>query len=175
VTKRPDLSQEQSDELLSRVKNGEGMYALAREFDRYPSNLYKLLERRYGYVFPGKHSYWRPVLTLPTDAAQLGYLAGLIDGEGSLKRRSDGLWNISVGMTDETVIRWLESFGKCTFFINDPAPPRKRFYSWKINRRHDVLAFLKAIEPYMIVKRVVAQEAITELEERVAGAPFQDR
>lgn len=166
---------EVTDEILQRVKNGEGMYALAREFDRDAANLYGLLHRRYGYVFPGKNSYWPPALTLPTSEAQLGYLAGLIDGEGSLKRRSDGLWNISVGMTDETVIRWLASFGTSTFFINDPPPPRKRFYSWKINRRHDVLAFLRAIEPHLIVKREVAQSAIAELEARVAGAPLQHR
>lgn len=169
------LTKEVTDEILRRVKTGEGMYALAREYDRHPSNLYSLLNRRYGYVFPGKNSYWPAALTMPTEPSKLGYLAGLIDGEGSLKRRADGLWYIAVGMTDETVIRWLTTFGNCTFYITEAKPPRQRFFSWRISRRHDVLAFLRAIEPHMIVKRLVAQAAIAELADRVAGAPIQDR
>lgn len=147
------------------------MYALAREYQRHPANVYKLLERRYGYKTKG-NSYWPATLALPDDVAIHGYLAGLVDGEGSLKRRKDGLWSVVVQMTDEGVIRWLHGFGG-SFGIYERDPTRKTIYCWKLGRRHDVLPFLRTIEPYLIVKRELAQEAIAELGARIAGRPMR--
>lgn len=165
------MSKEQSDQILRRHKEGESLYDLAREFNRHPSNVYTLLKRRYGYATKG-NAYWPPTIDIPDNPAVHGYLAGLIDGEGSLKRRKDGLWSVGVQMTDESVIRWLHTLGG-SFGIYLRDSTRKTIYCWKIARRHDVLGFLRPVEPHMIVKRVQAQAAISELEERVAGRPLR--
>lgn len=42
---------------------------------------------------------------MPTDAATLGYLAGLLDGEGTIVSINKGKhWTVVIGMTDEPVI-----------------------------------------------------------------------
>src|SRR5262245_27780334 len=135
--KKPSLSREVTDQLMERIKQGENVYDLAAEVGRYPSNLYSLLKRRYGHKFGERNSYWPPTVVLPTDPAALGYMAGIIDGEGSLKRRPDGLWSIVVVMTDEAVIRWLCAIGGGFATYDRRKENRKRIYRWQVARRAD--------------------------------------
>lgn len=165
--KAPALTWTASDEILRRSNEGESLYALSAEFNRHPSNVYSLLRRRYGWEAEG-HIYWGATVAFPDDPAVLGYIAGIIDGEGCLRRRADGLWTVEVQMTHEPVVDWLHSFGGSTYSYERP-PPRKKIHSWRVARRHDALILLKALEPYMIVKQERAREAIHELTTRVEG------
>ena len=76
-------------------------------------NLYKLMERRYGYKAEDVRyrPVWAPTLDLSaaTDT-DLAYIAGIIDGEGTIMyvtSRKNPIWTVRVSMTDRPVIEWI--------------------------------------------------------------------
>jgi hypothetical protein len=111
----------------------------------------------------GKYKRRSP-LAIPADLAALGYLAGIIDGEGSITRRTSGHWRITVPMTDREVIDYLHSFGGVVSAAPRPAP-RKTMYTWTVGDMEGVASLLEAILPYMHLnaKKQLALEAIREI------------
>ncbi len=107
---------------------------------------------------------------VPTDVATLAYMAGLIDGEGWISFVSGAGWKIGVANTHRGVCEWAAThFGGG---IHDRGERGrevfrsvKESYQWSLQRAPDVLAVLCAIEPYMIIKRDKAQEAINDIGE----------
>lgn len=92
------------------------------------------------------------------------YIAGFFDGEGSLFRHQKG-WRISIGNSDEAVIRWMRAlFNDIGTF--DSFPPRKaqhKFaYAWRINRQGEVWAFLEMFKSYLKIKDKLALVALEE-------------
>lgn len=153
------LSEPEIQTLYKRLKDENLSIAeLARQTGRDKSALYRLFRRRFDYK-PSGSSGWSRTLYLPDDPGVLGYIAGIIDGEGCILHRSDGLFQVKVGMTDETVIRWLEEFGG-KVVINRKLPNRKLSWTWHVSRKKDVAALLTAILPYMIVKKEKAKLTI---------------
>ncbi len=105
---------------------------------------------------------------VPDKQTDLAYIAGLIDGEGHIKRNT-GRWQILIGMNDEEVIDFLYSFGG-TRYKKKAEPPRQESHVWALSRMRHVLPFLKAVLPHMKlnVKRKIARHAIQELEVHLA-------
>lgn len=105
-----------------------------------------------------------PETVVPTDPATLGYLAGLMDGEGCISRNNK-CWRVQIAMTDEAVIRWLGSFGgrvsERKLYGN-----RKPCWRWLLMRQEDVYRFLAAILPHMRVKTDQAIVALAEIDQR---------
>src|SRR5436190_2966266 len=87
---------------LQRVEAGTPVRQIASEANVNQATLGKLLKRRFGYV---PTPYRRPTLTIPEDVATRAYIAGIIDGEGSIPFLNKH-WCVKVGMTDEPVMRW---------------------------------------------------------------------
>lgn len=105
----------------------------------------------------------RSRLKVPENQVDLAYIAGLIDGEGSIIRRATGYWQVAVIMTDKEVIDWLAAVGGTA-----KAQDRRgklRSYDWRLSPQSQVGLFLSAILPYMKVhsKRSKALAAITEI------------
>lgn len=101
-------------------------------------------------------------LKMPTQEWQLAYLAGLFDGEGCITR-ANGRPIIQIGMTDGPVISWLGSIGG-TVRVEQPPGNRKPLYRWRVLAANEVEDFLRAIYPYLRVKRAAAEDAIVEIE-----------
>lgn len=117
---------------------------------------------------------WTPrkvhVATLPQPSeGELGWAAGIFDGEGSLTlaNRLDSKGNVrgsvrlSVGATDRAMIDRLQAlFGGPAW---DGGPPRqegwKRVWLWHVSGRA-VGIILKMIRPYVVVKGELADLAI---------------
>jgi hypothetical protein len=99
----------------------------------------------------------------PGNPVDVGYLAGIIDGEGSIGRVGNG-WRITVRMTDAEVIEKLHSYGGTRTYSERKAP-RKPIYCWTVSRRACVLALLEDVYPHLRVpaKRERAEVAIAEL------------
>jgi hypothetical protein len=159
-------------EAADLTRTGVSVAELARRKGVPPASLYRLLRRRsLGFSLGAR---WKPNLNMPTDPATIGYLAGLIDGEGSIKGSHGDEpgkvkhWNITIGMTHEGIMRWLHSLGG-TFHINkrDMRTNRQQVYTWQVARTMDVLALLKATRPHLIVKAEIADRVIAELTERI--------
>jgi hypothetical protein len=162
----PQLSEDEIAALYERAVAGEFVNHLAREIGMHWSTLYRILSRRYGFL-PNKNWLRETTLTLPTDQFELGYLAGIIDGEGSIMHpgRTE-YWQIKVNMTDEPVIRWLASMGGI-FSVRPPDKPgRKEQYAWVLARQADVRLFLTTMTPLLRVKRAKAEEALASLVRR---------
>jgi len=97
---------------------------------------------------------------IPT-GVQLGYLAAMIDGEGSLKF-GRGRPFVAVYNTDERVMRWLvETVGGSA----GPWDKRGRVpcWTWHIGAARDVLAVVEAVRPFLICKATEADVAIKYL------------
>lgn len=94
----------------------------------------------------------------------LGYMAGIIDGEGSISvtdlsvkyNRSFFTTSVGVTSTDEIMIDWIvDVFGgwKSEYTPKQtPANSRKKVYRWQITGKN-LEVFLSLIEDYVVVKK----------------------
>jgi hypothetical protein len=161
MTKRPWTSAE-LDEALHRAEGGESIRDIAASSGRNRTNLSRQL-RALGLERNGS---WSQTLHLPNDPAVLAYIAGIIDGEGSImfvrrvKDPGGGRCMVRVGMTYRPIIEWLAAFGGKFNFSPRRAENRLDAYTWAVSRRRDVHHLLTSVLPYLIVKREKAEQAI---------------
>jgi hypothetical protein len=99
---------------------------------------------------------------------EYAYLAGLIDGEGTI-RKNGGYWQIKIGMQHKPTIDWLkETFGGST-----PKPthegvititkPRLPYYSWWLSAQGTVYETLRQVRPHLLCKATRADEALEDI------------
>lgn len=118
----------------------------------------------------------------PTDAA---YLAGIIDGEGSivrLRRYEPGslrgvsrhTWRLVVVNTDQDLIEWCRAATGCGSIADKPRirERHKPCWTWQCYA-WNALVVLKQVRPYMKIKAAKATTAIADLEVLVKrSVPF---
>lgn len=110
-----------------------------------------------------------PPITVPTDPAVLGYLAGLLDGEGSVivsRTRGRGSINDSISMrvcitnTDLALIEWLLSELGGSFVSKKILKEHhKQAYQWLLGGKN-AARFLSAVLPYLRIKRAQAEAGL---------------
>ena len=90
------------------------------------------------------------------------YIAGFIDGEGSITKHGETDYRITVSQTNEEVLKMIQVFTKS----GNICQVTKRKEHWKeswvyvVARQKDVLVFLKKIYPYSIVKKNLIRNLI---------------
>jgi len=173
-TRGPYLTTEQSDALYNRlISERLTIGKLAEELERDRAALYRLFNRRYGYrAGHAVGSAWSKTIKLPNDVAIHAYIAGLVDGEGSIiksKQYDIPHYSVTMSLTDEPCIRWVAQFVG-TVSSYRPKGNRKRCYKWSVARKYDVVELLKAILPYLIIKKEKAILAIEALEKELSEA-----
>lgn len=82
---------------------------------------------------------------------QAAYIAGLVDGEGSITRNR-GCARFSLGLTSEPAIRWLAQVTGGSFREVKVGPNRKRFWVWTLSKERAVAALYKRLSPYLLIK-----------------------
>jgi len=121
----------------------------------------------------------RMKLKLPKDKCALAYIAGIVDGEGSIfmgySPNSVGGRNptVTIRNTHLGLIEWLLKFGGRKQTDHRPIDPRtskqnKTCYHWIVTSPMDVQEILIAILPYLIIKKVKAQKMLPECDRRIA-------
>ena len=111
---------------------------------------------------------------------QLAYIAGIIDGEGSLglsrqTNREACKPLIRVVMTNKECIHFLHAAtGIGNFNIDTPPEPRKTAYRWSIGDRLEIYVLLKTVCPYLIVKKKQADVMLEFVERRIQGSRGRD-
>jgi len=111
-------------------------------------------------------------------STELAYIAGLIDGEGTIgfghKKKEDiatYALRLRVGMSDENAIRWLQrtsGFGKITF--RDLSHRRRQnHWVWSVFSKQAADVLGEAL-PYLLVKKPQAELAI--LFQKSKGQPL---
>ena len=95
---------------------------------------------------------WRVQRLSDPDAA---YIAGLIDGEGTIVARANGQRVMSMGNTNLEVIEWLVAHVGGTFYHspNGTGLGKKPFWRWHLSRSRVVEALIERMRPYAIIKR----------------------
>jgi len=95
---------------------------------------------------------------MPND--ELGYLAGVFDGEGTF-----GIWSkgdgktrqlrVCVDMTDgDTILRFLTFFKTGAIYSRVPKDPKhKLMYSWRVTKKEIALDILRKMLPYLSKRR----------------------
>ena len=102
------------------------------------------------------------------EVALCAYLAGIIDGEGTIRiggakcneknRNTRYYASISVGMTDKAVIQLLvETFGSKMRIERVRIPNRKDVYRWGTSGNIAVPRIIEKLLPYLIIKKQQAE------------------
>jgi hypothetical protein len=112
-----------------------------------------------------------------TDAhpCEIAWAAGIIEGEGCLTRRKSkpGCASLSVGMTDEDVVRRLHAvFGAGSVRGPLSRGSGKPFWVWHVAKRAHLLAILPVVYPYMGLRR---RARIEEVLGAFREIPFRHR
>ena len=97
--------------------------------------------------------------------ATLAYTAGIVDGEGTIKLRTNKSYyevEVFVTNTNEWLIQWLKmQFGGRIYLMKDSSrkPNARDGFRWRLISRQ-ASEFLKLILPYLQIKRPQAELAI---------------
>lgn len=97
---------------------------------------------------------------------KVAYIAGILDGEGCIYRNPQGKWIVGISNTNETLMSWLlESLpGSHVYTKKKDYKGRKvNCYYWQIGSQPDILVFLHAMLPFVIVKREKIIQCLEEL------------
>jgi len=121
-------------------------------------------------------------IKMPMDPRELGYIAGLLDGEGFItwsikKQRKSGKYpHIGIVNTNSDVLKYLESFGGRVSWrperVSRFAGIEKRISrcgTWQIDGTLNIIVFLRNVLRSLIIKKKEAEEMLAELERRVLG------
>ncbi len=113
----------------------------------------------------------KPVLVPSGETA--AYIAGLFDGEGNLHRTSrTQSWIITITNTNADIMQYLTntfkggSIGKGTHKNQSYAVGWALDYRFRICGAVNVLRVLRAMLPFLIIKRLKAETAIEDIESR---------
>lgn len=93
---------------------------------------------------------------------ELGYLAGLVDGEGYLRVYDCGTVTLMIGMTDRNTIEWIyNTFGGVIYLRKTGSG--KSFYVWRMNQGKDLFYLLLLLLPFLINKKEVVKGGLNML------------
>lgn len=93
------------------------------------------------------------------------YVAGFVDGEGSIVKIGSTDYRVLVSQTNEVVLKLIKRFTG----VGRICKLTKRKSHWKeswlyfVGRQKDVLFFLKSVYPYLIVKKDLVRRTIPKV------------
>ena len=135
-------------------------HEIAKQFD---TNHFRVLRYMRMFEIPRRKNtiparYLNPKINLSNISKEdLAYLAGIIDGEGTIRISKGGYEPlIRVTNNDKKLIEW-SSLSK------------QPHYKTELQRTSDVIVVLSAIIPYLKVKQREANQILTELRERISN------
>lgn len=96
----------------------------------------------------------------------LAWLAGLIEGEGTLTtqvERGNVRWHLRVAMTDQDVIAHVHAIAGVGHMREQRAPSHtargaKPVWVWDVTRRDDLFEIVTALRPYMHTRRAARMD-----------------
>jgi hypothetical protein len=115
---------------------------------------------------------------------QNAYLAGIIDGEGTitLNKHKQGTYSafIIVASTNRPLIDWIQQIsGYGQIYAGKPRKANhKVVYTWKVCKNENSFGFLNRIKPYLVIKKRQADllwEYLTNKRKRNNTRKYSDR
>lgn len=105
---------------------------------------------------------------LPDDPAVRAYMAGLLDGEGTIyiERAKKRVVHVAIYNTHEPTMQWLASWGgSCTIRTRNGALGSRPIWIWQVAARQDCVHVLQALRPFLRIKAERADRALAALRE----------
>ncbi|MEM2613257.1 MAG: hypothetical protein QXO15_03400 [Nitrososphaerota archaeon] len=182
------ISNETKEKICRMYIEGYSSIEIAKALGISATSVLKVLKSAGIKTRTRKEAYWlsfskgkikKARVKLPSESWKLAYLAGLIDGEGTISMRTAGrvIPNVRVRVynTNEQVIKWIhENFGGSIFSREeyDKKTKRKlRIWYWGIHSIEEAVKLLKPLLPYLIVKKDNALELIKASEKIIPVTP----
>jgi len=148
---------------LVEYKSGASYDAIARNWGVSASTICEFVRLRLD-VRPKWTLKARSLRTLSD--TEFAYIAGLFDGEGSLRVKGYGV-QMCIVNTNEDVMAWLESLGggsirqrPCNGLGSKP------IHIWTVCRHQDLCYLIGGVLPFTIIKREALKHALKKLKER---------
>jgi hypothetical protein len=99
----------------------------------------------------------------PLMAVEAAYLAGIVDGEGTIGFKR-GRPFLSVYNTSLVLMRWLQALGGPGITARRTPIARKTCYGWTLAGARDLYILLNALVPFLQIKRQLALDVIAAFE-----------
>ena len=165
------IPEEIKERALELYNKGHSTTKIAEELGISTSVIHKIL-RKAGIT----SRYTKNIkITIPSSKEDLAYIAGILDGEGCIQVRllkhNGSKWGmmkceVIIVNTSKELIDWLSKKLNLDIGVRKRKNPKwKPCYYVKTTNMYEVLLLLKALLPYLIVKRKQAEEAIKLIEE----------
>ena len=105
-----------------------------------------------------------------SDKEKAAYLAGLFDGEGSIRIEPTGQFiQLRIANKNLEVIKWVKNnFGgtiEIDAFKRKEGYKKNIHYSWQMGNAAGVKKFLKMVQPYLIIRYQKCTEALDHFED----------
>ena len=122
----------------------------------------------------------RPIPSVNVTATEAAYIAGLIDGEGSInispiRGRAMGA-TITVYNSNREMLDWCcAKTGVGTVNAgggNKKEAHHKTVYRWGVYARQDVVGLVPTVRPFLISKATQADALLVFCERRLSGTPY---
>lgn len=104
-----------------------------------------------------------------TNTSKLAFLAGLIDGDGSISisiiRRKDWDGNsfqpyIAIGVTSRKLCKWVQKHFGGNLYGYDATKGRQKMYHWKLYGKQALRDLIVQLLPYLLIKKESAQAVL---------------
>jgi len=143
-----------NDQFLAMYREGKTIAQISEQLGVGNGTVQRAIAK---YGKPRPNGTRQQTIHMPQDAAQIGYIAGLLDGEGNLQLKEDHesiSCKLAIYNTCQEVIDWLH----VTIGGNVQVQSREKkgwqtCYIWALYRAKDIYVLLKAVQPYLIIKR----------------------
>jgi len=170
------LTEDEIKKAIELYKQHISIAEIARRLGRSFEPIRKLIHKRFNVRKGYLHSR---TIKIP-DKLSLAYAAGFFDGEGYVglnkhkyKNKTFEIAQLKIDNTCKEVINWFKStFQAGSIRVDEREkknPKHKTSYTWFLSRQLDILFFLKALLPFLKVKKIKAQKIIMFLEGRLYG------
>lgn len=151
-------------ELLKNIYDNATILTLQNSFPEVSLNAIRTQASKFGLKrdkFATARSIGIPS-HLPTNPVTLAYIAGILDGEGHIGINIvKPSFRVAIVNTNLDLIKWLsDQLGGRIRSLKKTQARHLTCYQWICTSRYNIVPLLKALSPYLIVKKTIAETCI---------------
>ena len=145
------LSQDVEQQIIDLFERGVCKTEIGRRLGCWAGTVLDVLRRNGVDSTPKEEATVRRIM----DPIEIAYLAGIIDGEGSIYLNDGKHPQIKVAMCDKEAVNYLYSISSVGIIRENPLPKNEKWsqsWCWEVSRKKDVVRILLAVYPLLKVQ-----------------------